>query len=165
MVGKHLRKSLVALLVTSSIGISSCALFGPGPEIVHAKGFESHAPASWKNIDPGESDSAYRLPSNDIATLTSSCHGHSDASLEILTRHLLFGSRNVKVSEQRRVSVNGVPALRSEVHETMEGKPFHLILVVLSKNGCVFDFSLVSNKAISSQEDQEFMKFAQSFSF
>lgn len=154
-----------AILCLSLVFVGQCAFLGSGPDIVHASGYQFHAPSSWKKMEPGESDHAYRLPSNDIATLTSSCHGHPDAPLEILTRHLLFGTHDAKIAEQRHISVNGIPALRTEVRETLDGKAFSLILVVLSKNGCVFDFDLLSPKTIGDREDQEFMRFTESFSF
>lgn len=148
--------------------VSGCALLGLGggsDKLKHAEGYRINAPPDWKSIDKGDSDHAYRLPSGDIATLTSSCNRDPNSSLELLTRHLLIGERNTIIARRERIPVDGKDGLFSDVASTLDGKSFHLNLFVLSSHGCIFDFSLVSPQAISETETHGFLNFVRSFHY
>lgn len=146
-------------------GGSGCALLGGGDNdsSPKAKGYRISIPSGWHEEDRNESDRAFRLPSGNVATINSSCTRNSDAPLEVLTRHLLFGSRNVEIVERERLKVDGADALLSKVKAKVDGVPFQLHLVVLPRGGCVFDFSLMSPKTISDAEGRDFLTFVQSF--
>jgi hypothetical protein len=96
-------------------------------------------------------------------TLTSSCTRPTESSLEQLTRHLFFGLRNVEFVEQQTLTLDGQPALRSRVTATLEGKPVHLEVVVLRQDVCVFDFSLMSPRALGAPDRNAFQQFVTSF--
>lgn len=144
---------------------TGCALFGSGPDLQRAKGYSVKAPSSWENVEKAESDRAFRLPSGGLATVTSSCNRNSDAPLETLTKHLMLGARHVNILEQKRENVDGVAGLKTKVKATFEGKPINLVLFVLAKEDCIFDFSMMSPKEITSGDDSDFMKLVQSFNY
>jgi len=146
--------------------VSGCALFGGGGGgLPKAKGYEVVAPAAWQSMEKADSDSAYKLGSGNIVTLNSSCTRNSKAPKEVLTKHLLFGARNVEYSERQRIEVAGTEGLLSHVSATIENMPFKLLVFVLPKEGCVFDFSLLSPKEISQSDRQDFLSFIKSFKY
>lgn len=159
-----LKTSLYALFSATLIG---CAMFGGGSEIQRAKDVSFKAPNGWEKTDKAESDHAFKTKYASIATLTSSCNRNPDAPLEVLTRHLLIGERNYRITKKRTVAVGGKDGLLSQV-EIPRGKGkgnLNLLLFVVSKDECIFDFSLISPKAISEPEEQEFVSFIQSLRY
>jgi hypothetical protein len=98
-------------------------------------------------------------------TVTSSCNKHKEASLKVLTRELLIGSRNVKIEREEPLVILGGEAHYSRVRASSEGVPFLLDIVVLKKRGCVFDFSLMSPKSITANETKEFLSFVRTLKY
>ena len=149
-----LKARLLAALALLSIS-GACALLGSGNiDVPHADNYQVTAPRSWKEFHQPESDRAYRLPSGNIVALNSSCNGHSQVALEILTRDLLIGDRNIEYTDQRRFKVAGTEGLYSAVTLTLNKVPFHLRLFVVPAEGCVFDFSLLSEHPIPESDTQ-----------
>jgi len=165
---RHKRFAIFSALVCLSAlaAAAGCALFGSGGEgsWARAETYTVTPGASWKKRDPENSDKAYQLPSGPIATVTSSCNRHPTASLQLLTKHLLMGTRDVNVERRDDLKVGDADGLLSKVTATMEGAKFHMLLVVSrQKNGCVFDFSLVSPKTLSGGDESEFLDFVRSY--
>lgn len=142
---------------------AGCAIFGGSDKLVRAKGYFVSPPAGWRELDRGESDRAFRLKSGALATFVGSCNRNSDASLEILTRHLLIGMRSIQYQSQTRATYGGGEALVSRLKGTEDGVRFNLEVAVVKKEGCVFDFTLVSPKEIPAAESAEFQAFLRSF--
>lgn len=148
--------------------MSGCALLGGGstPDIPRAKGYQVVVPPSWKQQSAeGESDTAYSNTKGSIATLTSSCTSTAKFNQDILTKQLLMGARKVKYKEKRKVAVDGQEGQYSNVQASLDNKPFYLLLFVLQKNNCVFDFTLVSPKPFDALEQEEFTSFFMSFKY
>ena len=157
---------MIFLAMGLCLGLSGCALFGGGGgNLPKAKGYQIDAPERWQEMEKADSDYAYRLPSGNLATLNSSCSRNSQAPLEVLTKHLLFGARNVEYLERQKIDVRGDVGLLSRVAATTEGVPFQLLIFVLPKNGCVFHFSLVTPRDIAQADRQEFLAFVKSFRY
>lgn len=132
----------------------------------HAKGISFSAPHEWKEIEShGESDKAFKLPSGSTASITSSCQGARQISLENLTKDLLLGARKVKIIHKDRIIVANTEALFSHVNATVDGQAFQLLFVVLKKDNCVFDFTLVSTQSIGRAEIEAFLTFAKSLNY
>lgn len=155
------------LLLGAIVLIAGCAILGgSGNEISRADDYSLSTPSSWqKKGTDGESDYAYRLPSGNTVTVTSSCNKHKEASLKVLTRELLIGSRNVKIEREESLVILGSEAHYSRVRASSEGVPFLLDIVVLKKRGCVFDFSLMSPKSITPNETKEFLSFVRTLKY
>jgi hypothetical protein len=100
---------------------------------------------SWRPVKVADNDVAYA--SNDSShslAVNSTCEGHGDASLEVLTEHLLMGfTDKERVSEERRL-LDGRDSLRTRYRARLDGVPVEMELVVLKKDGCVFDFTYLS---------------------
>lgn len=153
---------LIGLTVVLSTG---CALIGGGTEIEHASGYSVTPPDGWSRQSRGDSDYAYRLPSGNVVTLVSSCNRNPDAPLDVLTRHLLMGTRDVAVKKREKMTLGSNEGLHSQVLAKLQGHPFHLEVFVLTKNRCVFDFALMSPEQITESDSAGFKEFVTSFKY
>ena len=102
-------------------------------------------PPAWERMELSQNDLAWHTPgTGHVLSVNSSCDQSQDASLEVLTRHLLSGFTERQQVEQRRVVLDEREALRSHFQAKMDGVPVELLLLVLRKNGCVYDFTYVA---------------------
>jgi len=102
-------------------------------------------PARWRPLEVESNDVAYvSSDSPHTLAINSTCQGTGDASLEVLTRHLLIGFTDREpVSEERRM-MDGRESLWSRFRAKLDGVPVEMMLVVLKKDGCVYDFTYLS---------------------
>jgi hypothetical protein len=100
---------------------------------------------SWRALEVESNDLAY--VSNDSPhslAVNSTCTPTGDASLQVLTQHLLLGFTDRElVSEEPRM-MDGRASLRSRYKAKLDGVPVEMMLVVLKKDGCVYDFTYLS---------------------
>lgn len=157
---------LFAVLIACQSLLSGCAFLGGGnAPLPKAKGYEIQAPTNWKEEGREESDKAYRLTSGSIVTINSSCTRNTKVPLEVLTKHLLLGLRNVAVEKQELLEVAGEQGMYSQVRATLEGTLIYSHLFVLPKRNCVFDFSLMNRRPISEKDAEAFLSFVKSFKY
>lgn len=142
-----------------------CSIVGSATDLERASGYRVQAPESWSRTRGGESDRAFQTPTGNVVSLVSSCNNNPDAPLDVLTRHLLIGTRGVKVVSREKAKFGNNEGLLSKVIAQLEGKPFHLELFVLAKEKCVFDFSLISPNEIAESDSKEFGTFIESFNY
>lgn len=145
--------------------LSGCSLLGGESDLIRADTYKVDALPGWKSRDAKDSDRAYVLPSKNVVTVTSSCQRDTEASLELLTRHLLIGGRNVDFVEKRPMTVDNANGLFSRVRATYDGVRAYLLLFVVTKADCVFDFSLVSHKLIPDSDVDDFLSFVKTFRY
>ena len=143
----------------------ACSMLGGAPDLERASGYQVEAPSEWSRRSRGDSDKAYSLPTGNVVTVVSSCHRNSTAPLDVLTRHLLMGTRDVQVKKRQKLKLGPNEGLNSRIVAKMEGQPIHLELFVLAKNDCVFDFSLVSPQEIPEGDSKAFHQFIASFRY
>jgi len=99
----------------------------------------------WRPLDVDSNDVAYI--SNDSPhslAVNATCASDGDASLEVLTGHLLMGFTDRELVDEKRVSMDGRDSLRSRYKAKLDGVPVEMMLVVLKKDGCVYDFTYLS---------------------
>lgn len=121
-------------------------------------------PAPWRRLSLRENDIAWTLPgdAHSIA-VNSTCQGHEDAPLPVLTRHLLVGFTDQQLVEQQTTTLDGREALRSRYRAKLDGVPIELLVVVLKKNGCVYDFTYVSALGRFEERAADFERLIQQF--
>ena len=88
---------------------------------------------AWANTDTG-----------DIIQVNATCEPENDIPLQSLTMHLLIGFTERNTRAQAVVPMDGREALRTEVTAKLDGVPRELVLYVLKKDNCVYDFALVA---------------------
>jgi len=157
------RIKFIVNMIAVAFFVAGC--FGGEESLRRADGYTAAAPTGWASYDRGESDRAFKLPTGSVVTVTSSCNRNADAPLETLTRHLLIGSRDVSIVERERISVAGTQGLLTKAKATLNKVPFNLNLFVLSKNDCVFDFTMVNKKPFTAEESAQFVSFIRSFHY
>lgn len=147
--------------------LTSCALLGGGSEkIQRAETYHLNSPTEWQELGSrGESDRTYRLPSGNKVSVTSFCDRNRDATLRVLTRQVLIGTRNIKVLEEQNILVPNGSGLFTHVQAFAEGKNLFLGIGIVKKSGCVFDFSLVSSNPLTANEKNSFLSFIKSLQY
>jgi hypothetical protein len=102
-------------------------------------------PKAWHRVFVAGNDLAFSETGTGRAlSVNSTCEGHDDPPLPILTRHLLMGFTERQELSQQLIPLDGREALRSRHTAKLDGVPVELELVVLKKDGCVFDFTYVA---------------------
>ncbi|RJS20260.1 hypothetical protein DRW03_19985 [Corallococcus sp. H22C18031201] len=100
----------------------------------------------WQRVYFNDNDLAFseRAETGRVLSVNATCNGHDDPPLPVLTRHLLMGFTERQELAQRTIPLDGREALRSRYVAKLDGVPVELELVVLKKDGCVFDFTYVA---------------------
>jgi hypothetical protein len=102
-------------------------------------------PPAWTAVGLEGNDVAFfESTSGHSLAVNATCEGFDDPPLEVLTRHLLMGFTQRVTILETTLLLDGRAALRSHVSATLDGVPVELVLVVLKKNGCVYDFTLLA---------------------
>jgi hypothetical protein len=102
-------------------------------------------PPSWELVKLEGNDVAYisRDSPHSIA-VNATCEDHDDPPLDTLTRHLLMGFTERSTLDQQTFTLDDREALRTQVSARLDGVPVELVLVVMKKDGCVYDFTYLS---------------------
>ncbi len=102
-------------------------------------------PQGWKQLKLAENDLAFVADgAPQSIAVNSTCENYDDAPLEVLTQHLLMGFTERARIEQASGMMDGRESLRSHYTAKLDGVPMELLLVVLKKDGCVYDFTYLS---------------------
>jgi hypothetical protein len=148
------------------LSLCGCALFGGEREIPKSKDYRIVAPKTWHPKKNDDSDVAYQMASGNVVTLNSSCDRISKTSLDILTRQLLLGARQVAVEKREKLEVDGEIGLFSKIRATIEGQAVSLEIFVVSHANCVYDVALMSPQpSISDSDHREFLTFIKSLNY
>ncbi len=100
-------------------------------------------PAEWKPVDVDNADLAWHNPTLGAAILMNThCEGVEDAPLEALTQHLTIGMTEREILAQRKFMHSGREALETEMTAKLDGVQRHMELLVIKKDGCVYDIVL-----------------------
>ncbi len=118
-------------------------------------------PSAWHPVDVDGALLAFR---DDRAPATVALNGRcgldgDDVPLEALTHHLFLHFTDATLVKQQRLELAGRAALRTELIAALDGVPMHYVVVVLKKDGCVYDFMLVNadGKANGSEAFERFV--------
>lgn len=105
------------------------------------------APADgWRQVELETANAAWLNDEYGASLLVNShCEGVQDAPLEALANHLLIGWTEREVLSERRLELSRREALEREVSAKLDGVPRRLMLLVLKKDGCVYDVVLSSS--------------------
>ncbi|MCS6798473.1 MAG: hypothetical protein NZ898_08080 [Myxococcota bacterium] len=79
-----------------------------------------------------------------VAHVEARCDPALDVPLDALTNHLLVGFTDRRDEVRERIPMDGREALRTHLRARLDGVERELLLVVLKKDGCVYDLGLVA---------------------
>lgn len=99
-------------------------------------------PAGWQAVQAENTLIAFR---DRDAGATIAVNGRcgkdgDDVPLESLTHHLFLHFTEREVGAQEKLALDGRDALRTVLRAKLDGVPKHFVVVVLKKDGCVYDF-------------------------
>ncbi len=63
-----------------------------------------------------------------------------DVPLQALAQHLFLQLTERELIDEKKLTLDGRDALELEILASLDGVPRHFVVVVLKKNGCVYDF-------------------------
>jgi hypothetical protein len=106
-----------------------------------AYAFEVPLPGEeWRSVP--EEPSVLTLAHTRLAagiTISVTCHQAHDVPLDILTRHLFFGFKDIEILHQAPRALNGVPALETVARARLDGREVQLHSYVVERDGCIYD--------------------------
>ncbi len=121
-------------------------------------------PAGWRRASLRENDLAWIFDTTGHSiAVNSTCQGYEDAPLPVLTQHLLMGFTDRHSMGQQDFTLDGREALRSHYRARMDGVPVELLLVVMKKNNCIYDFTYVSPDGRFEEKLPDFERVLQGF--
>jgi len=138
---------LVPLLCALLAGCGGGAAFSGGrfhdEEAAYRLGGLNRA---WTRLQvEGRNDLAWQNEQlNAIIQVNASCDPSMDVPLRALTNHLLIGFTERRLQSEDLIRLDGREALRTRLSAKLDGVSRELVLTVLKKDGCVYDFSLVA---------------------
>jgi hypothetical protein len=115
-------------------------------------------PPTWQKLEVEGARLTYRDPQTDtILSVNARCgRDADDVPLAALTQHLFIQFTERNIVDQRTFSLDGREALRTELKAKLDGVPRRFRVVVLKKNGCVYDFSEIATEKATPQSDAVF---------
>ena len=123
-------------------------------------------PTGWRRLDDDNSLLTFRDASRDLLVSVNGRCGKDgdDVPLEALTQHLFVYFTERQISDQRRITLDGREALRTELSAKLDGVARRFVVVVLKKNGCVYDFILIASPTLDANAKAQFDQFVAGFS-
>lgn len=115
-------------------------------------------PSTWQKLDIEGARLAYRDPHTDtIISVSARCGRESDdVPLEALTKHLFIEFTEREIVDQRKFQLDGREALGTTIRAKLDGVPRRFRVVVLKKDGCVYDLSEIATSKANAQSDAVF---------
>jgi hypothetical protein len=158
----HLRALLAALLCAT---VGGCSLVGGSEGLKHSENYRVTPPKGWNRTSKKDSDYAFTTAAGSIVTVVSSCDHRSQAPLEVLSNHLLIGSRNRKIHKRGAETIGAVSGSWTQAQVEVENVTIDLAFFVTKAETCVFDFSLMKRNAIPGEDVSAFRDFIATFSY
>jgi hypothetical protein len=123
-------------------------------------------PSEWRPIEASEALLAFR---DDPSAATIAVNGRcgrdgDDVPLASLTQHLFIHFTDRRPQTQEALNLDGREALRSRLQADLDGVPRDFVVVVLKKDGCVYDFLYVGVPGGPPAALERFDAFVASFS-
>lgn len=104
-------------------------------------------PQGWEQIQISEAKLAFRNDAQQATALVNArCdQDGEDAPLSALTQHLFLLFTEREIVEQSLVPLDGREAMHTVLNAKLDGVPKAFDVYVLKKDGCVYDFVLISS--------------------
>jgi hypothetical protein len=121
----------------------------------------------WRQVRFGDEDLVFRHRDGGTIAAKGSCAAGSvpidDLPLAVLTNHLLFGISIRQDHGHTLLTLDGRQALRTHLVGELDGVPIELDLVVMKKDGCIYDLQLIAAPHEFARRQSDFDAFVQGF--
>jgi len=126
----------------------------------------SKVPRGYRPLQTGDTPLSFR---DDEASSTIAVNGRcgkdaDDVPLQSLTQHLFLQFTERQIQDQHLIQLAGREALHTELVAKLDGIQKYFIVIVLKKNGCVYDFLYVARAKPGAQARATFQDFVSGFS-
>ncbi len=118
----------------------------------------------WTEARAANHSISYHHRNGGTIVADASCGEGDDVPLDVLTNHLLFGIEDRHERPRVAFQLDGRGALRTKLDGTMDGVRVAFDLVVLKKDGCIFDLYLISPPDKLAAREPDFDRFVAGFS-
>jgi len=98
-------------------------------------------------------------------TISVTCDREREVPLDILTRHLFFGFKNMEILHQEPQALNGVPALKTVARASLDGREVQVHSYVVRRDGCIYDMVYVASPQDYSRGEPSFARMMAGFRF
>jgi hypothetical protein len=98
-------------------------------------------------------------------TISVTCHQERDIPLDILTRHLFFGFKNIEILQQAPQALNGLPALNTVARARLDGREVQLHSYVVRRDSCIYDMVYFASPQDYSPGEPSFERMMAGFRF
>ena len=117
-------------------------------------------PPSWRAIEAENTLLAFRDDGDGATIAVGGRCGKDgdDVPLEALTHHLFLHFTDRRVESQQVLTLDGRDALATEMVAELDGVPKHFSVVVLKKDGCVYDFVNIREGGPKSEAFERFVR-------
>lgn len=140
-----MRRSICFAAFLSAVGCASGGSYQGGVYQDDETEFRLADPGSgWETLEVEDANDLAWGRDGAVIQVNSSCDPSLDIPLSALTNHLMIGFTERDLVSQELVPLAGREALRTHVRAKLDGVPREMILVVLKKNECVYDFAAVT---------------------
>ena len=121
-----------------------------------------HLPPTWRQIEIGDTALAFRDDETETTVAINGRCGRDaeDVPLRSLTQHLFLQFTERRMEEQQLLPLDGREALETQMVAKLDGVEKYFHVVVLKKDGCVYDFLQIAGKA---QDPEQFRYFVRGF--
>ena len=120
-------------------------------------------PAGWQRLGAEGDSFAYHNAGGGTMAANVTCDSGEDVPLDVFTNHLLFGIEQRQERARTPITVDGRGALRTRIDGRLDGVPVALELVVLKKDGCVYDLFLIAPPGALTAHQPAFDRFLAGF--
>ena len=157
--------ALLAALASTAIAVSACStthfdgqVFRKGDVAFRLE----RLPPTWRHIEISDTALAFRDDENAATVAVNGRCGKDaeDVPLQSLTQHLFLQFTERQLQDQELLSLDGREALRTEMTAKLDGVQKYFHVVVLKKDGCIYDFLQIANQH---QENEPFLDFVRGF--
>jgi hypothetical protein len=159
--GPHIPTTAVCLL---SIWLG----LGCGPRfdgsLLHKPEVDYRVPrleAGWQQVRLKGNDLAFYRPSFGSIAVNATCKDYEDVPQAALLGHLLFGTTHREYLLEEEVPLDGRSARHALIDGELDGVPVRLEIYLLTRAGCVFDLSYVSDRAARGRD--QYTRFVHGF--
>jgi hypothetical protein len=164
----HARYLVAALLALGAgAALVGCGLRGQLAGDVYRDGAVAfrigRLPPAWRRVQVADGELAFHHAAGGAILAHATCRPRGDAPLDVLTNHLLFGFEDRQELARDDLPLDGRKALRTRLTARLDGVPVVLDLVVLKKDGCVYDLELTSSPAAFAERQADFERFFLAF--
>jgi hypothetical protein len=153
--------ALLGLLVTSCGGVHVAGRIVENHATTFRVGWLS---SDWQRIKVHDSDLTYVHHGGGTIYADHGCQAAMrDVPLDVLTNQMLFDVQVERTIARKPITLDGREALRTSIIGQVDGVPIALDIVVLQKDGCVYDLVLTSSPDVVQDREPDFELFVNGF--